>query len=282
MSLDYLYDYHIHTCFSSDSEETLENVAKQAVSKGLNEICITDHIDIGYPPTTDYPGTPFFFDVEKYFNEVSLIRENFRNQIYIKTGVELGLMPEYAREINAFLSHASNAGLCFDYIIASTHLIQGKDPYYPEFWDGLKPDDVIDNYFKYTYDNIRTFNDFNVYGHLDYITRYVPDKSFVFNYGLHRDSIDKILKLIIEKGRGIEVNYSNLNKGLTNPNPIPEILKRYRELGGEIITIGSDAHVAKNVGKHSGKMLQLLKKCGFDYITTFEKGKSTMRKIHCS
>lgn len=274
MAKNNLCDYHIHTHYSSDSSEKPENIIRHAIDSGLAEICFTDHMDLGYPYTTEYENPAFVFDTEAYYRELSALRDKYAGDIKIKIGVELGLIP-YLKERNKAVADS----VPFDFIIGSTHQIDGKDPYYPEFWARRDCDDVVNEYFVLTYDNVRTYSDYDVYGHLDYITRYAPDKSYRFDYMKHFDIIDCILKEIIRTGHGIELNTSPLCKGLDRTNPCPEIVKRYKELGGETITIGSDAHIFKNVGGHFDTAREILLSCGFKYYSVFTDRKMEMRSI---
>ena len=269
-----LCDYHIHTRYSSDSSEEPENIIRHAINEGLAEVCFTDHMDLDYPETTEYENPAFIFDTAAYYKELSALCTKYTGDIKIKIGIELGLIP-YLKERN----QAVACSVPFDFIIGSTHQIDGKDPYYPEFWVGRNSDDVVNEYFLLTYDNVRTYSDYDVYGHLDYITRYSPDKSYRFEYMKHIDIIDCILKEIIHAGHGIELNTSPLCKGLDRTNPCPEIIKRYKELGGEIITIGSDAHSFQNVGGYFDTAREILLSCGFKYYSVFTNRKMEMRSL---
>lgn len=274
MTKNNLCDYHIHTRYSSDSSEEPENIINHAISLGLDEICFTDHMDLDYPFTTEYENPAFVFDTLPYYKELSMLREKYASKIKVKIGVELGLIP-YLKDRNKVIADS----VPFDFIIGSTHQINGKDPYYPEFWAGRECEDVVNEYFFLTYDNTKTYTAYDVYGHLDYITRYAPDKNYHFEYMHHFDIIDSILKEIISSGHGIEINTSPLCKGLQKTNPCPEIVKRYHELGGEIITLGSDAHTAVNVGGHFDTAKEILLSCGFKYYSVFTERKMEMRSI---
>lgn len=269
-----LSDYHIHTHYSSDSSEEPENIIKQALKLGLSEICFTDHTDLDYPETEEYENPAFVFDTSAYYNGLSALRDRYAGSIKVKIGIELGLMP-YLVPRNSVVARS----VPFDFIIGSTHLIDGHDPYYPEFWEGRRCDAVVAEYFERTYENVKSFTDYDVYGHLDYITRYAPDKNYRFNYSLHREIIDDILKEVIHTGHGIEINTSPLCKGFPHPNPSPDILRRYHELGGEIITIGSDAHICTNVGGHFEAAREILRLCGFKYYSVFTERKMTMKEL---
>ena len=110
-----------------------------------------------------------------------------------------------------------------------------------------------------------------MYGHLDYVVRYGPTKNDSYTYQKHADVFDKILSVLIENGKGIELNTGGFRSGLSQPNPCVEILKRYRALGGEIITVGSDAHAPKDIAADFDRACALLKECGFAYYCVFQK-----------
>lgn len=220
-------------------------------------------MDIGYP------DGGFTFDVDKRFKCLREISKKYEDELPVYIGVELGLMPGTVSE-NLAVSEKP-----FDFIIGSTHVVDGMDPYYPEFWEGASVDERITRYFEVTLDNITRFDNYDVYGHLDYITRYVPDKSFVFDFKKHEEIIREILISIIKKGHGIEVNVSPINKGMASPNPCREIIKLYKELGGNIITIGSDAHRAQDVGRNLTVAASLLKSEGFTHYSLFKNRMET-------
>ena len=129
---------------------------------------------------------------------------------------------------------------------------------------------VVEDYFLSILRNIQEYDQFQVYGHLDYIVRYAPEKDRYYNPLQYHEVCEKILRHLIEHGKGIEINTSGYKSGLKFPNPHPDLLKLYRRLGGEIITFGSDAHFPEYVGYESKKACDLLKDCGFSYYTTFK------------
>ena len=158
----------------------------------------------------------------------------------------------------------------FDFIIASSHICNGKDPYYPPFYEGRSEEEAYREYFASIIDNIKKFKNFDVYGHLDYVVRYGPNMDAEYTYEKYRDLLDEILKLLIEEEKGIEINTGGVKRGLKDLHPCTEIVKRYRELGGEIITIGSDAHSPEAITAHFDRAANMLQECGFKYYTTFE------------
>lgn len=259
-------DFHAHTSFSTDSTEPLENAAKSAVALGLNTLCVTEHMDF------DYPTGEFQLDTAAYRAELLRVKELYKDKLELLFGVELGLMDylgerlrEYAREWD------------FDFIIGSSHLIDGEDPYYPPYFERLGDKNGILRYFESILANIKAFDDFDVYGHLDYAVRYSHEK----NYSPcdYREITDEILRLIIAKGKGIELNTAGIKYGLGWAHPHPQLLRRYRELGGEIITVGSDGHCAEHYAYAFEKAGEILKDAGFEYYTVFRKRKAQFVKL---
>lgn len=268
------HDYHIHTYFSGDTDTRPEATIEQAIRLGLKTICITEHHDMDFP---DEPN-PFFLDTDAYFKEYAVLKEKYQSQIDIRTGVELGLQPHLAKELNEY----SNA-YPFDFIIGSTHVVKKADPYYPEFWEkNPSYEDTVIAYLSDILNSIRVFQNFDVYGHLDYIVRYRPDRLECPEnsdlYLSYPDLIDEILKELIYNGKGIEINTGGLFH-LPFANPHKKILTRYRELGGEILTTGSDGHVPEKIA-HSFDMLPVfLTECGFKYTTIFKNRKAEWIKL---
>ncbi len=256
----FLPDYHVHTCFSGDSDAFVRDVLDCAVSLSLPEICITDHMDFDYPDKPEF----FLFDVQEYFSSLTALREEYADRLPVRIGVELGLQPHLTKQLRAFVKEHP-----FDFVIGSSHIIDNADPYYSVFWEGKKPETIVRHYFESVLENINVFSDFDIYGHLDYIVRYCPDKSFVYCCEDYMDIIEECLRALIEKGKGIEVNTAGFFHG-NHPNPHEKILRRYRELGGEILTVGSDSHTPERIAWGFPKVRELLVSCGFSYISTFE------------
>ena len=250
-------DYHLHSYFSGDSKTPTEAMVKEGVARGLSLLCLTEHLDLDYP----YSDTKFDLDTEAYFQEMRQLQDAYRDQLEIRVGAELGLQPHLGDAYRSWLSDRS-----FDFLIGSTHLVDRLDPYYPDFWASFDASSGIARYLDVTLQNIRAFDDFDVYGHIDYIVRYIPQGERVFSYKRHAEQVDAILRLLIEKGKGIEINTGGYKAGLSEPNPCHDVLRRYRELGGEIITMGSDAHTTEYVAYRFEDAREVLRECGFRYL----------------
>lgn len=261
-----LADYHTHSNNSADSDAPMSLQIEAAITKGLKHLCLTEHMDKDFPK--DKYGIDFYLDTDSYVKDYKQNYSKYSGQIDLSFGVELGLQPHLAGWHNEYLNQYR-----FDFVIGSAHLCDGIDVYYPEFYEGRTEKEAYRRYFEYELECLETFNDFDVFGHLDYIVRYGPNRDKFYTYDDYSDLIDEILNILISSNKGIELNTSELNKGHQNPNPCPAILKRYKELGGEIITIGSDAHTPSNIGGNFDKASELLAECGFKYYCYYKERK---------
>jgi len=269
----YIADSHIHTLFSGDCQEKLENIFKYAIENKIQEITLTDHIDPDFPSGS----SEFYFDIGEYLSLLMDFRKKLEGQLKINLGVEFGLQPHLIKDFNEISKLKE-----LDFIIGSTHCAGGKNPVEDDFFIGLTKDEAHDLYFKETLKNVRIFRDISVYGHLDFIKRYGRNVHKDFNtidYKMHWDTIEQILKTLISNGSGLEINTSAYRYGTTEPYPNDIILKKYKELGGEIITLGSDSHIAAHLAKDFDKAYQLLKDCGFNYYSVFHNRKPEFIKL---
>lgn len=253
-------DFHIHTCFSGDSEANVDAVIHSAISKGLKHIAITDHNDF------EFENGKFELDIEKYFQYMSNKKIEYKDQISLSVGIECGLEPRFADRIENLL-----ASYNFDFVIGSSHVINGRDPYYKEYFENRPVHDAMVEYLESIIENINIFNNFDVYGHLDYMMRYAPvsPEEKRYKYEEYGELFDTILTTLISKGKGIEINTSPLRSGFADTNPNAQVIKRYKELGGKIITIGSDSHKPEDVGANFNDAKNLLIAAGFSHFNVF-------------
>lgn len=265
-----LYDMHMHTHFSGDSEAMPFDMAQKAWNIGLQGICFTDHLDIDYKET---PGL-FDLDIPAYKKEILEVKQQFADKLDIGWGIEFGLQP-YLAEKNAQVIAENN----FDFVIGSTHVVKQVDIYFPTYYEGRSEDDCYKEYFEETLKNAQSNVDFDVYGHLDYVIRYGPNKNKYYSYEKFADVIDEILRTLISREKGIELNMAGLKYGLGHAHPTIETLKRYKELGGEIITIGSDGHAPEQIAWDFQKVPTILREAGFEYFTIFKNRKPAFIKL---
>lgn len=257
-----LPDFHIHTDFSGDSQTPARVQIERCLALDMEELCITDHHD--YDP--DINQNPFLLDIESYLPCMRQLRQEYSDRIRVNIGIELGLQ----LRVRDYLESLARS-LDVDFIIGSSHFIDRKDPYFPEFFEGKTEREAYEHYFEVTLKRIRAIDCFDSFGHLDYVVRYGPSKNRNYSFRDYRDCIDPILKTLIEKGKALECNTAGFKYGLGHPNPEEDILIRYRELGGELITLGSDAHAPAHVGYNFDQTKDILADCGFRYITVYHQ-----------
>ena len=273
-------DMHMHTWFSTDSEACPRDMADEAVRKGLKTICFTDHFD---KDDLEW-GEEGIFDVDAYFVEMQKLQEEYAGKLNIRIGIELGLrtyLKDYYEELTKKYP--------FDFVIGSVHNVPYKkdaegnilytDPAAEKLFTDRTDKEAYRLMMETTLENVRTSDCFQTLGHLDYVVRYGKSREKEYSYTDYADIIDEILKLLIEKEKGLEVNSAGLKYGLPFAHPHPDVLKRYRELGGEIITIGADAHKPEHIAYDFTKAEEILKSCGFKYYTEFFEKKPVFKQL---
>ena len=273
-------DMHMHTWFSTDSEACPRDMADEAVRKGLKTICFTDHFD---KDDLEW-GEEGIFDVDAYFTEMQKLQEEYAGKLNIRIGIELGFrtyLKDYYEELTKKYP--------FDFVIGSVHNVPYKkdaegnilytDPAAEKLFTDRTDKEAYRLMMETTLENVRTSDCFQTLGHLDYVVRYGKSREKEYSYTDYADIIDEILKLLIEKEKGLEVNSAGLKYGLPFAHPHPDVLKRYRELGGEIITIGADAHKPEHIAYDFAKAEEILKSCGFKYYTEFFEQKPVFKQL---
>lgn len=256
------YDMHVHSKFSTDSTLDMENAILKSIELGLSGIAFTDHLDIDF---TDYEDE-FHYDFNEYFILLNSLKEKYSNKIDIISAVEIGMQPHVIQETYDMIKDFN-----FDYIIGSTHLIKKRDPYCGNYF---RPTDTkIQSYKEYLEEilkNLLLYKEFkfNTLGHLDYLVRYANFEDSTLYYKDFPTIIDDILLFIINNYISFEINTSTYLKKNFDVN----ILKRYKELGGELVTLGSDAHSEDRIAANFKHYSILVKDVGFKYLYHFKNG----------
>ncbi len=263
-------DVHMHTNFSHDSESTPEQMAEGAIEKGLEVICFTDHYD---KDDMDW-GPEDIFDPEAYFEKMVQIRERYEDRIRIRIGVELGLQPHLGSCYTELVKKYP-----FDFVIGSVHSAERSDIAQKRIFEGRTDEETYRIIFREMVEDVKAFHDFDVFGHVDYVARYGKYREKEYSYRRFSDEIDEVLRLLIENGCGIELNMSGLKYGLPFAHPCTDILKRYRELGGELITVGADGHRPDHIAYDFDKVKGILESCGFRYYAEFKERKPSFFKV---
>ncbi|SHN56455.1 histidinol-phosphatase HisJ family protein [Desulfitobacterium chlororespirans] len=263
-----LVDYHMHSLNSTDAHDGIFALCAKAVARGLQEIAITDHFEpsAGNEEYLEY-------DARKYFAEISEARQHFEGKLRIKSGVELGQPHRFAKYSLQLIEEYP-----YDYVLGSAHRM---------------PDNVDFSEVRYTPENLTAYcaiylkelkalaqwGHYDCLGHLDLVKRYAANYRLRANLINDREQLAEILKIVIDKGKGIEVNTSGLRQASRECLPDLDIIRLYKELGGEIITVGSDAHWAEDVGEGIQDGLERLQKAGFKYVAVYTNHQPAMIKI---
>ena len=248
-----MYDYHMHSRVSFDGHNTGLEMAMAAAERGLKEICFTDHID--YTPEMD-----MVFDTAVYnaaYDDLEI------PGLLIRRGMEFGLTPENREQLKADLGRRH-----FDFVLGSVHLVDGVDVYLEPYWAGKAYDEAVRLHLETTLEAVRVHEDYDVLGHLTYIakTRGNPRKELL-RYRDHKVILDEILLELVKREKGMELNTSGIDR-CGGPLPTLDYFQRFYELGGRIVTVGSDSHDTRRAGQYTHEMVAELKKI-FGYVCTF-------------
>ncbi|WDV44863.1 histidinol-phosphatase HisJ family protein [Clostridiaceae bacterium M8S5] len=260
-----MYDYHVHSEHSFDSKSSMKNLIENGIKLGMKEICFTDH--------ADFNETSINFDVLKHTEEINKHKGIYNNQIKLLQGVELGVQPHLLDKCQAFVDSAD-----FDFVILSLHTCDKQDVYFKEFYNGKTAIEAYNRYLDEFIDCADKFDSYSVLGHIDLMKRYNEDIAKV-DTSLLYERLSKLFKIAIEKGKGIELNTGGLRYWVKDINPSSNIIRLYKDLGGEIITFGSDSHTVDELGADYQYAIDVLKHVGFDYLTTFEGMKPKFVRI---
>lgn len=258
-------DYHSHSFFSFDGEAHAHEMAAMAVERGLDELCFTDHLDFDLYPTAHVPD---FAAREK---EIRRIRE-LSPALTIRLGTEVSLRDESCAQ----RARAAIQGHEMDFILGSVHTVDGVSAWADEYYEGKTQAEAYGLYLETIVKVLPTFPELDVLGHYDFVAKYAPypDRSMKLSYG--PELFDTIFRYLIENGKSLEINTASWQQD--KPWGL-DILKRFRELGGEFITVGSDTHGYERIGARVKEGLALAKEAGIPYVAAFQKGKPIFHRL---
>lgn len=265
----FLCDYHLHSDCSVDGDDSISKLAEVLCQKGFDEFAVTDHLDVN----RNYTMGNFrdFYNPERYFSELLKARELY--PIQIKAGIEIG-QPYHQIDI----CRAVMDQFTYDFVILSLHTTQKYGDISKVDYREIPAHAVMLKYFSELYDSL-DFKDFDVLGHLDFPKRYMLRSGVDIDMNDYMDEQRQILKKTLSMGKGIELNLSGIRKGLGYYHPIMPVLKLYRELGGEIITVGEDGHRISEAGCNIEDGYEILRQAGFFYFCTFTNRKPEFHKL---
>lgn len=263
----YLTEYHIHSILSFDGQAPLCEMAEHAIKAGIRELCITDHCD-----TIDENANRVYdYDWAPGLAQFRAAQEALEGKITLKLGLEYGM-----GHVDPTMSDRILALPELDFVIGSVHNLSlergnGFDFYFSPFETEEDCRFVLDDYFE-SLEKVARSPYYDVLGHVIYPLRYMKG---IVTIEPWLDYLTEIMRIAVEKGKGIEVN---TNRGRTLDEWRP-VLERYKAIGGEIITVGSDAHDPVHAGLGIAQAYELLRETGFSTIAVYEKHKPQMKLI---
>ena len=249
-----LFDSHLHTEVSADSEMKAEDALARAEALGIG-LVFTEHIDFSYQGKLS-----FIFSPEDYWKNYEPLRGE-----RLSLGVELGMVPGELEMAKAFLARAP-----FDEVIGSIHLIDGGDIYEPSTYEGKTQQEVYLRYFTLMRDMVRENPYIDTLAHIDYIARYAPYEEPGISYADWQDAVDGVLRAVVETDTALEINTRRFGDRFAMKELAP-IYRRFAEMGGRLVTIGSDAHRTEVVGAHLSLAVQMAEAYGLEIVTFRER-----------
>ena len=254
-------DLHTHTGFSDDCDIPMEEMLEAAMAKGIKTLAMTDHYDPGYPD----PEFPFLIDFDEYHKALQEAGKKYEGKMEIITGLEVGIMhDQFDETLKQLEKHP------YDFIIGSFHCHRGMDLYTYDYSDIDGPA-MLEDFYTYMYECLSKYDNYDIIGHFSILDRYIGQ---LYDYSPFDDVIDEVLRLLVSKGKGLEINTSSFKYGTGTWLPRESILRRYHRLGGEILTFGSDAHNPAYYQDHFNDAVEMAKSIGFRYYCIFRERKA--------
>lgn len=267
-----MFDSHTHCRHSHDSKTDPRDMIEKAISMGMDYIAFTDHFDGELTLIPEFNYIPQIA-LKRHFDELEHLQKEYEDKIYVALGIECGYMKE-AEEL--YLGRL--APYLTDITINSVHTIEYEDCYLPSYFEKRSKAQAYGAYLKAVRDSLDSIYPFDVVGHLGYVVRKSIYEDKALKYSDFADILDDILKTMIEKGKALEINSQGKGTGL-DFLPTSEILLRYKELGGELITFGSDAHTLERLGEKYSLVTDFLKAHGFENIFKYISHKPVAVKL---
>ena len=259
-------DYHTHTSFSDDSKQDMEESILEAIRLGIDELCFTEHHDYLVKKASHLTDLPL------YYQTLSDFKEKYKHRIRLKFGAEFGMQRHTIDEYRADF-----ACYPFDFILMSSHQVDDQEFWLNEYQEGKTQVEYNQGYYQAILDVITEYKDYSVLGHLDVIKRY--DRQGILDDLEVEEIIKKVLKQVIADDKGLEVNTSSYRYNLPDLTPSRQILKWYLELGGKILTLGSDSHKKADLAEHFDKVTGILLDLGFESFCTYDHMVPTFHRL---
>lgn len=259
-------DFHTHTGFSDDCDISYRDMIAGAYERGVRTLAVTDHYDPGYPD----PEFPFILRFEEYQKSLEEIRNEYAGRMDIKIGLEVGILQGQFEAANEIIN-----AYPYDFILGSFHCYRDWDLYKFDY-SSIEHSKLLEDFYVWMYECLKEFSNFDVVGHFSILDRYIGK---LYDYNPVEDVIDEILKILVARGKGLEINTSSFKYGTGTWLPRESILRRFKELGGEVLTFGSDSHYPEYYQYHFNDAVELAKSIGFRYHCKFTQRKPEFVKL---
>lgn len=260
MPLKNRVDLHMHTDNSDDAQHSVILMCEYAQRRGLRAVAITDHCECNR-----YKTDRFDRAIRQSFFESVKARASFRGSLVVLAGMELGQALQ-----NLEAAEDALAANSYDFVIGSLHNVEGEADFWKVDYTQKDPRELLDRYFHEIYELVR-WNRFDSLAHLTYPLRYIVGVEHIdIDLRQWSEPIDEILKTLASNGKALEINTSGLRQPYGKALPHLEIVRRFRELGGEYITVGADAHCCEDVGANIEDGLQIALQAGFRYVSLYQ------------
>lgn len=256
-----LYDTHTHSLYSEDGADSIQALCEAAVDRGLAGLCITDHVDLCDAPI----GYEFYLRAQEgRKRDFARAKSQYAGRLELLWGIELG-HPQYLPQVARRILQSDP----FDFVLGAVHFLpDGRDLYSINYTGMADVEEVMDIYFAQMLELIR-FGGFDSLAHLDYPLRKMQRVLAEATVLPYRPMVEKVLEATVEAGLALELNTAGLSCWKNRVEPEDWVVRRYKELGGQRLTLGSDAHVKEKVGTGLGRAARLARSCGFESATVY-------------
>lgn len=265
-------DLHMHTKSSFDGNYSAELMCEAAVKNELSVIAITDHFDVDF-----YERHNLGTRQQTSYEGICSAQKEFEGKITLLRGIEMG-QPTY----DLPLTEKSLARYDYDFVIGSIHNLRGMPDFGDLDYPNLSQAEIYALFDKYFEEELilAKWNGFDTFAHLTYPMRYIVQSGRTdIDPARFDDVADEIFKVLAANGKALEINTSGLRQPIGKTMPTENYVRRFRELGGELLTLGSDAHFTEHVGAGIDNGYEIAENCGFKYVTYFKNRKPVQIKI---
>ena len=268
MSVKIPIDLHSHTNRSFDGNNSATEMAAQAHELGIGFLALTDHCEMNEYFSESYANALKNSYIEA--READLLYKD----VTVLAGIEIGQAFSNYEMTDRILASRE-----YDFVLSSIHSLPNMKDFYFLSYTAESADYLLVRYFDELYRMVQWGN-FDSVAHLTYPIRYISGNCKIpIDLNKYSNQIDHILRLMIEKNKALEINTSGYHQKLKDSVPNVSIVKRFRELGGKYITIGSDAHSIDALGKGVDKGIEVAKSAGFEHVTVFKKRQPQLIKL---